>query len=124
MKLNHNEMIVMEILLNHPHIGFYAISRFSKEQGYSFQIDDIHKILDGLQEKGIAYLAKTKKNKRTGEEIKRYSAFCTGEDYLNFDIQWYQKGLLGQVLANLVSHMKEVWILHTIMELSYMRVSS
>lgn len=122
--LNHNEMIVMEILLNHPNIGFYSVLRFANEQGYSLEIESICSILEDLQAKGIVYLSDTEKNKLNGVEINRYSASCSGEEYLNIVIQSYREGLLGQVLAKLVGRMKEMWILHAIMNRLNMRVPS
>lgn len=114
--LNHNEMITMEILLNHPKIGFYSVSRFAEKQGYSLPIDEIHKTLKTLQKKGLIYLSDTENNKLTGEEIKRYSASCSGEEYLNLVIEWYREGLLKRVLAKLVGRLKELWILQAILE--------
>ena len=115
--LNHKEMIVMEVLLNHPNIGFYSALRFSEKQGYTFQVDDMKKTLETLREKGFVYLSDTEINKLSGEEIKRYSASCSREDYLAMLMQAnpvYEEGLLGSAMAKLVDSIHDEGVLRAI----------
>lgn len=115
--LNHKEMILMEILLNHPNIGYYSALRFSEEQGYQLQVDEVRELLEGLRAKGFVYLSDTEINKLSGEEIRRYSATCSREDYLAMLMQVnpvYEEDMLGQAMAKLVDSIHDKGVLRDI----------
>ena len=118
--LNHNEMVVLEVLLKYRNIGVYSIENYTAKQGYSFPEKMVGKILESLIAKGMVYVSDVEVNKLNGSEIIRYSPIPEHSDYLAALIEanpTYSDAVFAEAAVKFVNRISDKKVLQTMKDM-------
>lgn len=110
-KLTRRELIVLDVLVHHPNSGPYAIQKHTNEYGTMFQNSEVSDVLESLLTKRVVKTSDREQVKLTKEEITRYSAVCSYEEYLIQVIRrsdYYEKGILSKAMTKLVDGIDDI----------------
>lgn len=116
-KLTRRELIVLDILVHHPNSGPRAIQKHTSEFGTMYSIDEVKDVLESLLAKRVVITSDREQVKLVKEEIIRYSAVCSYEEYLIQLIRrtdYYEKGILTKAMTKLIDSIDDIGTLKAI----------